>query len=245
MIKKILLIGHRGIRLEHDENTMKSFSEAIENGVDFIEFDVQRTKDDRLVVNHDGTLQRIYNGNCIISEMTYEEIKKFSTKKDGQKMPLLTDVILSFKNKTKFIIELKGDDIVKLVANIIKENNIISDCVISSRDLWKLKKIRKILPNCKICYNITKAKEFTLEEFLKNGLQKNLPMKFDMISLRSTLISKNFVNICHSNKICALSWDFINLENSILKIRELIKMDIDGILFDSLINLKTIKNKYR
>lgn len=245
MTKKILLIGHRGIRLEYDENTMKSFSEAIKNGVDFIEFDIHRTKDDKLVVNHDRTLQRIYNGNGIISDMTYAEIKKFRTRKDGQKMPLLTDVISASKNKTKFIIELKGDDIVEFVASIIKEYNIISDCVISSRNLWKLKKVREILPKCKICYNITKGKEYTLEEFLKNGSQKNLPMKFDMISLRSTIISKNFINICHSNKINALSWDFMNLENSILKIRELIKMGIDGLLFDSIINLKTIKNEYR
>ncbi|GAG98033.1 unnamed protein product, partial [marine sediment metagenome] len=68
-------------------------------------------------------------------------------------------------------------------------------------------------------------------------------MKFDMISLRSILVSKHFVSVCHSNNIIALAWDFINLKNSILKIRELLKLDIDGILFDSLTNLKIIRNE--
>jgi len=243
MTKKIILIAHRGTKLEYDENTIISFSKALENGADFIEFDLHRTKDHKLVINHDNTLQRTYNGNGIISNMTYAEICKFRTRKDGQKMPLFTEVISAFKNKTKFIIELKGDDVVEPAAKIIEKYNIISNCVISSKNLWKLKRIKSFLPNCRICYNITKGKEFTLKEFLKNNSLKIQSMKFDMISLRSILVSKHFVSVCHSNNIIALAWDFINLKNSILKIRELLKLDIDGILFDSLTNLKIIRNE--
>ncbi len=245
MTKKIILIAHRGTKLEYDENTIISFSKAIENGVDFIEFDLHRTKDHKLVINHDNTLQRTYNGNGIISNMTYAEICKFRTRKDGQKMPLFTEVISAFKNNTKFIIELKGDDVVEPAAKIIEKYNIISNCVISSKNLWKLKRIKSFLSNCRICYNITKGKEFTLNEFLKNNSLKIQSMKFDMISLRSILVSKHFVSVCHSNNIIALAWDFINLKNSILKIRELLKLDIDGILFDSLINLKIIRNELK
>jgi len=243
MTKNPLLIAHRGTRLDYDENTIISFSKAIENGVDFIEFDIHITKDQKLVINHDNTLQRTYNGNGIISKMTYGEICKFRSKKDGQKMPLFTELISAFKNKTKFLVELKGDNVVEPAVRIIEKYNLISNCVISSRDLWKLEKVKSLLPNCRICYNITKAKEYTLKKFLKNNSEKIKSMKFDMISLRSTLVSQNFIKICHSNNIIALAWDFINLKNSILKIRELLKLDIDGILFDSLTNLKIIRNE--
>jgi glycerophosphoryl diester phosphodiesterase len=244
MSKKIILIGHRGTRVDYEENTMKSFSKAIEYGVDFIEFDVHKTKDNKLIIIHDKTLQRTYNGIGFVSELKYLELKNFRTKKKGENIPLLIDVLSAFKNKTKFMIELKGENVVKLVARIIKEHDIISDCVISSKDLWKLKKIKSILPNCRICYNITKGKDFTLNQFLKNDPQKKVPMEFDMISLRSTLITEKFINLCHSKNILALSWDFINLKNSLLKIRELIKMNIDGLLFDSLSNLKIIKSEF-
>jgi glycerophosphoryl diester phosphodiesterase len=50
----MLRVGHRGARAYAPENTLASFKKALEIGVDAIEIDVRKTKDNEIVVIHDG-----------------------------------------------------------------------------------------------------------------------------------------------------------------------------------------------
>jgi glycerophosphoryl diester phosphodiesterase len=51
-------IAHRGGSCDGPENTVGCLRQALEMGCDGIEFDLQRTQDDHLVILHDDTLQR-------------------------------------------------------------------------------------------------------------------------------------------------------------------------------------------
>lgn len=53
------VIAHRGYSSLFPENTLASFAGAIDIGVDYIELDVQLTKDGQVVVFHDDDLKRI------------------------------------------------------------------------------------------------------------------------------------------------------------------------------------------
>ena len=55
---------------------MESFRSAVEVGVDMIETDVHLTKDNVLGLMHDHDVKCTTNGEGLIREMTYEEIKK-------------------------------------------------------------------------------------------------------------------------------------------------------------------------
>ena len=44
----MLRVGHRGARAYAPENTLTSFKKAIEIGVDAVELDVRKTKDNQL-----------------------------------------------------------------------------------------------------------------------------------------------------------------------------------------------------
>jgi glycerophosphoryl diester phosphodiesterase len=55
---KTEIIAHRGASLLAPENTMAAFRKAIEYGVNRIEFDVQLSKDKKLVVIHDYKVDR-------------------------------------------------------------------------------------------------------------------------------------------------------------------------------------------
>ena len=50
-------IAHRGGANLWPENTLEAFKNAINAGVDGIECDIQRTRDDRLVIHHDDRLK--------------------------------------------------------------------------------------------------------------------------------------------------------------------------------------------
>lgn len=100
MLKK-LVGGHRGSPKKAHENTLESFSAAISDGADFIEFDVRYSKDKKLIIHHDPAL----NGH-ILKKMNYNEIVKISENM-GYRVPLLEDVLDLCKGKIKLDIEIK------------------------------------------------------------------------------------------------------------------------------------------
>ncbi|MGV9172262.1 MAG: glycerophosphodiester phosphodiesterase, partial [Promethearchaeia archaeon] len=50
MSNEFYFIGHRGTRIDYDENTVEAFQKAMQNGANIIEFDVRKTRDQRLVL---------------------------------------------------------------------------------------------------------------------------------------------------------------------------------------------------
>ena len=243
MISNFLFIGHRGTRRDFDENTILAFKKAKEYGANYIEFDIRKTKDRKLVVLHDSNLNRTTEGSGLLRDFTYEEIKAFKTVIHKNTIPLLTEVLDEYNGKINFMIELKEEDLVDDVAEVINAKNLLGDTVISGRRLHDLLKIKDKIPNIRICFNITKGLGLSLLEFLKMGLDTKKKIKFDMISLKSNLISQKFIEKCHVNEIMALSWDFLGYENPISRMKYLITKGIDGILFDDYKNIKKIRLK--
>ena len=70
--------GHRGCRgpTNPSENSLAAFQSAIEQGADGVELDIFLTKDERLVVFHDETLERMTNGLGCITSFTLAELQE-------------------------------------------------------------------------------------------------------------------------------------------------------------------------
>lgn len=241
MTSNFLFIGHRGTRRDFDENTILAFKKAKEYGANYIEFDIRKTKDKKLVVLHDSYLDRTTDGTGLLKDFTYEEIRAVKTVMYKNSIPLLTEVLDEFNGQINFMIELKEEDLVDDVAEVIKANNLIGNIVISGKRLHDLLRIKNKVPHIRICFNITNGLGLSLLEFLKMEEEIKKKFKIDMISLKSNLISQKFIEKCHVNEIMALSWDFLGYENPITKINSLITKGIDGILFDDFYNIKKIR----
>lgn len=238
--KDIIKIGHRGTRTKIDENTINAFDKAIKSGADYIEFDVRKTKDGKLIIIHDPTLDRTTTGSGLVKDFNYDEIQKLKTKSKKEQIPLLTAVLDKFKGNTKFMVDLKEENISKQVLKLVNERDLLKDCVISGRNLKDLKLIKKLVPNCNICYNITKGKDLTIQQFITFN-QHEVRFNIEMISLRSNLMSNRFIEICKKNNILSLSWDFLRYDKPLEEIKSLIKQGINGILFDDYKNIPIIK----
>ena len=101
--------AHRGIHDNHSmnpENSLAAFLLALEKGYG-IELDVQLTKDHVLVVFHDHTLHRACGSKEKVSNLTYEELKKYPLFQSKQVIPTLEDVLKLVNGKVPLIIELK------------------------------------------------------------------------------------------------------------------------------------------
>ncbi|MED4226943.1 glycerophosphodiester phosphodiesterase family protein [Neobacillus cucumis] len=82
--KDIMVIAHRGASNYGPENTLSSYRQAIMMKADYVEIDLQMTKDGQLIAIHDETLTRTTNAKEIfpnrspwrVKDFTLEEIRR-------------------------------------------------------------------------------------------------------------------------------------------------------------------------
>ena len=116
--------AHRGVSALMPENTLPAFAAALALGADEIEFDVRLTKDRRLIVSHDGTLERISDGRGQLADFTLAELKTLNIGlKHGWQISFCTaeEVFEQFANKITFNMHLKehGED-GELIAQLLR-----------------------------------------------------------------------------------------------------------------------------
>ncbi|WP_418114207.1 glycerophosphodiester phosphodiesterase family protein [Vibrio scophthalmi] len=73
----LTIVGHRGVAGQYPENTLVSIQAAIDMGLEWIEVDIQPTKDHQLVVCHDHTIDRCSNGYGRVDSYSLEQIQQF------------------------------------------------------------------------------------------------------------------------------------------------------------------------
>jgi glycerophosphoryl diester phosphodiesterase len=106
---KQYIVGHRGAMGLAPENTLKSFRIGCENGADVVECDIHLSKDKRMVVIHDNTLDRTTNGTGWVRDYTFEELKKLDAG-GGEKIPALKEMVdLVMQFEKRLIVEIKGE----------------------------------------------------------------------------------------------------------------------------------------
>ena len=163
------ICAHRGASGHAPENTMAAFKTALAMGADWLEFDVQLSKDEHVVVFHDETLERTTNLNLQqrISDMTLSQLKDldagnwFHSRFKGEKIPTLEEVLKEFKGEIGLNIELKGIHntpstgiLEQKVAELLQKFDLFcSDQVlISSFDAYMLTKFHSYSPETPIGY---------------------------------------------------------------------------------------------
>ncbi|HSG88898.1 MAG TPA: glycerophosphodiester phosphodiesterase family protein, partial [Pseudomonadales bacterium] len=103
---RFLCVGHRGASGLAPENTLAAFERALELGVDAIELDVHRCEGE-LVVIHDDDLARTTSGRGRVAETPLAAVRQVDAG-DGQRVPLLTEVLDLVGETVLLNIELKG-----------------------------------------------------------------------------------------------------------------------------------------
>jgi glycerophosphoryl diester phosphodiesterase len=127
----MIKIGHRGAAGIEPENTLRAIDASIECGMDAVEVDVRRTKDNYLVIMHDEKVDRTTNGSGYVADMTLSELQELDAGK-GEKIPTLQQVIDTVKGKCKLLIEIKEPTTEVKVAEMIERNNFQNGCYVIS-----------------------------------------------------------------------------------------------------------------
>ncbi|CAH0198594.1 Glycerophosphodiester phosphodiesterase [Peribacillus sp. Bi96] len=123
--KKIVNIAHRGASGYAPEHTIPSYQLGEQMKGDYIEIDLQMTKDGRLIAMHDEKVDRTTNGTGLVKDLTLAEIKKLDAgtwfnekypqmaKKsyEGLVVPTLEEVFKKFGRQANYYIETKSPDV--------------------------------------------------------------------------------------------------------------------------------------
>lgn len=127
----VKIIAHRAGGNEAAENTVFGLETAYLKGAYGSEIDIQRTKDNHYVINHDGNFERVAGDKRKPEEMTLEEVKQLSV--EGEPIPTLEEMLEASRGKVILFIELKGntadqkmaDDVVRIVKEKKMEEEVI------------------------------------------------------------------------------------------------------------------------
>jgi glycerophosphoryl diester phosphodiesterase len=150
--KRPLIIAHRGYRAKYPENTLASFKAAVDAGVQMIELDVMLSKDRKVVVIHDATLERTTNGYGPVNCYKIKKLRALDTgswfhpRFAGERIPTLEEVLDHMRERTMINIEIKpsayeahrpADAIERQVIELVRRNSMQASVLISSFE-WKI-----------------------------------------------------------------------------------------------------------
>ena len=202
-------IAHRGLHKNKiiPENSMLAFKAAIEKNY-AIEFDINITKDNQIVVFHDDDLNRLCNKKENIEDESYDFLKDLNLYESNEKIPLLKELLDEVAGKIPLIIEIKKHKNIGLLENILLEmlKEYKGEYFICSFEkdilLWLEKNKPKEIRGLIFESLPIKFKKYEKIAFL----YKYFKSKADFISLEDKLIDSSIYDFCKKKKLDILVW---------------------------------------
>jgi glycerophosphoryl diester phosphodiesterase len=162
--RRPLVVGHRGVPLLHQENTLAGFRRAASLGIPAVELDVRLTADRRAVCVHDANLERLTGVAADVGELTWDQVSRLSLRRelpmgiraDGsaasarydrpERIPLLAEVVAEVAGEVAINVELKlpgrrpwETEVGAVVAEELARANALHRVIVTSFDPRKLR----------------------------------------------------------------------------------------------------------
>lgn len=231
------VIAHRGASCCAPENTLAAFRRAAEMGADFIETDLQLTRDGLLVAIHDETLDRTTTGTGPVSAETLEELRKLDAgawfwKKHASKVqhsdsageciPTIEE-ILAFGRESNvgLYLEMKmpgARGAEHALAEALQAAHYLDRTVVITFDSEALARVREIEPATVTGYLYSERRTDGVAEAIGAGARELLP--------RADRITRKLVEQAHGSDLEVVAWTV----NTPRRMKELLALGVDGII---------------
>lgn len=226
------ICAHRGANATHPENTIAAFKEAVRLGAQMIEFDVQLTKDHKLIIMHDATVDRTTNGTGKVSDLTFNEIRQLDAGAwkakafTGEKVPTLQEALQMMPKNIWLNVHLKGSKKagLKTAETIIAENRILQAVVAGGKQANKA--IKRLYPGIKTC-NMTRLSSRT--DYINETIKRS--DKF--IQIKSSRDNENMLTDIKQLEKSGVQINYFHSEKE-AEVQTLLDAGVDFILTDNL-----------
>lgn len=230
------VMAHRGLSADAPENTLYAFSDAISVGADFIELDVQQTRDGVLVVMHDSNLKRTTGVNKDIWDVDYADIQNldagswFDPAYANARIPTLEETLQFVDKRARLNIEIKptkhgSDTLEQDVAELITQYQYTDACYVTSFSYGSLKKVKEANPEIRTGYlmSVVYGQFYSLKYA-------------DAFSLNKVFVTSQVVNAAHQQGKQIFAWTV----NSMSEVRSLCNLHVDSIITDDPVMVQNV-----
>ena len=207
LLEHPIAFAHRGARAHAQENTLEAFQLAIRLGANGLETDAWITKDNEVVLDHDGTV-RVRGFRKPISELTRSQLPRH--------IPTLAEFWDTVGTAHELSVDIKDDavtDVLVLIAQLAH---------FDPRKLWVCHHRHDEVLSIRKRHSEIRVVDSTRLNRLKNGLEmrssENSQAGVDAINMHFTDWTGGSVTLAHRFGLFAFGWDIQfahQLENSL------------------------------
>lgn len=222
----VQIMAHRGASKAAPENTIAAIRQAIEDGADWVEIDVQETADGAVVVLHDSDFMKLASNPLKIWDANLADLDSidigswFDAKFAGERVPTLTEVLQLCKDKVGVNIELKyyGHDqqLEQRVVDIVESLGMAQQVMVMSLKPEGVAKIRALRPDwtCGLLLSVHAGN-------LRN-------VNADFLAVNAGFATRNFVKRAGKAGKKVFVWTV----NDAATMSTMLNRNVDGILTD-------------
>ena len=238
--RTITIHAHRGVSTRAPENSLAAAREAIAAGADYIETDVQLSKDDVLIIAHDSDFSRLGGVAKKVWDLTYDEIRAIpigghsAPEFRNETSPTLDALLAEAKGRVKLNIELKyyGSNqpgLAQKVVEAVLRHGMLDQVVIQCLEYEPLLEVHRLAPNVPIGYLLS----FNARE----------PSRLDVnfLSVQQSRLDQRFIRCAHRRGQQVYAWT-VDVPSDM---ERLFDLGIDGIITDQSALARKTLNKYR
>ena len=249
--RRPLSVAHRGHSIVYPENTLEAYRKAIELGVEMIECDVNITRDGKLVMMHDPTLDRTTTGSGNVSASTWEEIQrldaggKFKSEFAGVRIPSAEETLLLYREAGIFsCIEVKGanadesDQIALGLVDLFVKHNMLDTAFLSSyhHECLRLAKSK--------CSELLLAPERLPDDAppdAAEAVRQAKSFSAPVLQHQYTVLTADVVRALHENEIAVWAWSTTDEASMVFSI----ELGADALMGDDVQLMMEILNRMR
>lgn len=180
---QIYVIAHRGEHLHHAENSIPAIESAIALGADFVELDVRTTRDGKLVLMHDKTVDRTTDGHGEVKDLSGAQIAALKMKEYGGGVPSFDAALDAAKGKIHIYLDWKEAS-PQAIFEILTAHGMVDQVVVYG-DHDELHELQKLAPGIRV------MPEAGTSSYLRKGqlLLKPTVVAFDQDDFKADTIA--------------------------------------------------------
>lgn len=225
---KPVTISHRGVSGGNSaQNTLAALEKTSRTyHPDYVEMDVQETKDGQFVVMHDFNLKKLTGINKAPQDLTLKELEKLKVTENGAKEPVVSfDTYLKRANELnqKLLIEIKNSkndskDIIERFVKKYEENILTHQHILQSLTYQTVSDLKNANPNFYVGY------------ILPFNIVGPPVTPADFLTMEYSTINRNFIDSAHQDGKKVYVWTVNDSDG----ISRMMFYGVDGIITDQM-----------
>ncbi len=222
----VLVVAHRGAAGAAPENTLAAVRRAIADGADWVEIDVQETRDGQVVVVHDSDFMKLAGDPIRIWDADLERVQQidvgswFDPAFSSERVPTLAQVLEEVRGKSQLVIELKyyGHDqaLEQRVIDVVEAAGMADEVVVMSLKLPGIQKLKALRP------------EWTAGLLAATAVGDLSRLDVDFLAVNAGMANPRFIRRARAAGKPVFVWTI----NDALSLSRWMSMGVDGVITD-------------